>query len=67
MADVDETDDFPELDSALVERVTSIDEDEAARRAEALRAGLGDYDLDDEDLDILDSASDDPDAVCTCT
>jgi len=63
MADVDETDDFPELDSALVERITSIDEDEAARRAEALRAGLGDYELDDEDLDILDSASEDPDAI----
>ena len=44
-----DTDDFPELDSALVERITSIDETEAAQRANALRQGLSDYDLDDED------------------
>ncbi|MDH6180743.1 GTP-binding protein [Microbacteriaceae bacterium SG_E_30_P1] len=63
MADVDENDDFPELDAALVERITTIDDEEATRRAEALRAGLGEYDLDEEDLDLLDAASDDPDAI----
>lgn len=62
MAD-DDNDDFPELDSALVERIAAIDEDEAAQRASALRQGLADYDLDDEDFGILDAASDDPDAV----
>ena len=59
----DTADDFPELDSALVERITSIDDAEAAQRADALRAGLADYDLDDEDLGILDAATEDPDAI----
>lgn len=59
----DENDDFPELDSALVERVNSIDDDAAAQRANALRAGLADYELDDEDLGILDAATEDPDAI----
>jgi GTP-binding protein len=64
MADTtDLDDDFPELDSTLAERVLSIDEVEAAQRADALRVGLRDYDLDDEDLSILDAASDDPDAI----
>jgi GTP-binding protein len=58
-----DTDDFPELDSALVERITSIDETEAAQRANALRQGLSDYDLDDEDLGILDAATEDVDAI----
>jgi len=62
MAD-EENDDFPELDSALVERITTIDEAEAAQRANALRQGLADYDLDDEDLGILDAATDDVDAI----
>jgi GTPase len=56
-------DDFPELDDALAERIRSIDEDEAAQRAAALRAGLSDYELDDEDLGILDAATDDPDQI----
>lgn len=58
-----DADEFPELDSALVERITSIDDAEAAQRADALRAGLADYDLDDEDLGILDAATEDPDAI----
>ncbi|MBN9241142.1 MAG: ribosome biogenesis GTPase Der [Micrococcales bacterium 70-64] len=62
MAD-DEKDDFPELDSALAERVRGIDDDEAALRASALRQGLEEYELDDEDLGILDLATDDPDAI----
>src|SRR6187431_363133 len=61
MADHD--DDFPELDTALVERVTTLDEDEAAQRAASLRAGLADYDLEDDDLDLLDTAINDPDAI----
>src|SRR5690554_3118525 len=58
-----DNDDFPELDEKLVERIASLSEDDAAIRANALRAGLAEYDLEDEDLDILESASDDPDAV----
>lgn len=59
----DEDDDFPELDTELAERVRSIDDEQAAQRAEALRAGLAEYELDDEDLDILDAATEDPDAI----
>ncbi len=56
-------DEFPELDPAIANRVRSVGEEEAARRASALRAGLNDYELDDDDLGILDAASDDPDAI----
>jgi len=63
MADDDFTDDFPELDASLVERISTIDEDEAAQRANALRQGLSDYDLEDDDFGILDAASDDVDAI----
>ena len=56
-------DDFPELDTALVERIKGIDDEEAAQRASALRQGLADYELDDEDLGILDAATEDPDAI----
>src|SRR5690606_41953878 len=58
-----DNDDFPELDEKLVERMAAINEDDAAIRSNALRAGLAEYELEDEDLDILESASDDPDAV----
>ncbi len=61
MADHD--DDFPELDSGLHERLSSIDEELASQRAQTLRAGLEDYELDDEDLEVLESATDDPDQV----
>jgi GTP-binding protein len=62
MAD-DDNDDFPELDSQLVERLNLLSEEDAAQRAASLRAGLLDYDLADEDLEILESASEDPDAI----
>ena len=62
MADHD-TDDYPEVDSKLAERITAIDEDDALFRANALRAGLADYDLEDDDLDILDAGDVDPDAI----
>jgi len=65
MADTGTTasDDFPELDPHLVEKLGALDEAEAAQRADTLRRGLSDYELDDEDLELLDSASDDPDAI----
>jgi len=61
MADIN--DDFPEIDSGLAERIISMDDTDAAQRAASLRAGLSDYDLDDEDLGLLDLANDDPDAI----
>lgn len=59
----DDNDDFPELDSQLVDRLNSLSESDAAARTAGLRTGLLDYELEDEDLDILDSATDDPDAI----
>jgi GTP-binding protein len=63
MADNTANDDYPELDPHLVEKLDAIDEADAAQRANALRQGLSDYELDDEDLDILDTATEDPDAI----
>ncbi|HMM83603.1 MAG TPA: ribosome biogenesis GTPase Der, partial [Terrimesophilobacter sp.] len=40
-----------------------MDDDTAAQRASALRVGLDEYELDDEDLGILDAATEDPDAI----
>lgn len=59
----DDSDDFPELDAALAERVRGLDDDEAAQRASALRQGLSDYELDDDDLGILEAATEDVDAI----
>ncbi len=56
-------DDYGDLDPKLSEKISELDESEALMRANALRAGLEDYELDEEDRDLLDSASDDPDAV----
>lgn len=56
-------DEFPELNPELADRLAAMDEETAAKRASALRAGLDDYDLDVDDLGILDSATDDPDAI----
>jgi GTP-binding protein len=61
MAEAD--DDFPEIDSGLVERITTLDDDLAAQRAASLRAGLADYDLDEEDLGILETVTEDPDQI----
>ncbi|MEP6478270.1 MAG: ribosome biogenesis GTPase Der [Rhodoglobus sp.] len=58
-----EEDDFPELDAGLADRINSIDDEAAAQRANALRVGLEQYELDDEDLGILDAATEDPDAI----
>lgn len=58
-----EQDDFPALDDKFVERIEAIDEEEAAIRANALRAGLDQYDLEEDDFDVLEGAEADPDAV----
>jgi GTP-binding protein len=62
MAD-DDTDDFGELDTAIVDRLNALTEEDAAQRAASLLAGLQDYELDEDDLDVLDTATEDPDAI----
>ncbi len=62
MADID-TDDYPELDPKLGEKLAALDEDAAERRASTLRAGLEEYDLEDEDRALLELSSGDPDAI----
>ena len=57
MAD-DDTDDFGELDTSIVDRLNSLSEADAAQRAASLLAGLQDYELDEEDLDVLESVTD---------
>jgi GTP-binding protein len=52
---------FPDLDEALVSRLTDLDEDLAAQRADVLRTGLDDYDLDEVDREILEAAEGDVD------
>jgi GTP-binding protein len=62
MAD-DDREFTPEGEDDLEGRLAQIDEEAATQRAASLRAGLGDYELDDEDLDILDLSVDDPDEI----
>jgi GTP-binding protein len=59
----DENDDYPELDSGVVERLNALGEEDGALRANALRAGLTEYDLDDDDFEVLEMSEYDPDAV----
>ncbi|MFF1574658.1 ribosome biogenesis GTPase Der [Leifsonia sp. NPDC058292] len=47
----------------LVERLTDLDEELATQRAAALRSGLDEYQLEDDDIDILETVSEDPDAI----
>ncbi|HEY2557364.1 MAG TPA: ribosome biogenesis GTPase Der [Diaminobutyricibacter sp.] len=58
-----EPDEFDATDDDLVERLTDLDEELASQRAAALRSGLDDYELDEGDLDILETATDDPNAI----
>ncbi len=51
------------LDTELAERLANLDEELATRRSTALRTDLDNYDLDEEDLDVLRSVTDDPDAI----
>lgn len=61
MAREEDDDTFPELDEALVSRLSDLDEELAAQRADVLRTGLEDYDLDEVDLEILEAAEEDVD------
>jgi GTP-binding protein len=56
-------DDFPAFDADLVERLDSLDDELAEQRAAALRAGLVEYELDDEDLELLEVSAEGPDAI----
>jgi GTP-binding protein len=56
-------DNYPDIDPEIAERLDALDEDAAAQRATALRAGLEDYDLDDEDRALLDTSTEDPNAI----
>jgi len=62
MAD-DDTDDYGALDEGIVDRLNSLSDEDAAQRAASLLAGLQDYELDEEDLDVLDAVTEDPDAI----
>lgn len=42
-----------EVDPALVERLEAIDDVEGERRASALRQGLDDYELEDDDVEVI--------------
>ncbi len=59
--DFDDT--IPTIDNELVSRLDGLDEDLVTQRAAALRTGLNEYELDEEDFDVLDSVTDDPDAI----
>ena len=47
----------------LVERLSNLDEDLARARAASLRSGLDDYELEGDDLAVLDTAGEDPEAI----
>ncbi|MBG6215097.1 GTP-binding protein [Cryobacterium sp. CAN_C3] len=51
------------LDTELAERLANLDEELATRRSAALRTDLDNYDLDEEDLDVLQAVTNDPDAI----
>lgn len=58
----DASDDEAEI-AELSASLRNLDEDVALARASALRQGLDDYDLDEDDFDILDAVTDDPDEI----
>ncbi|KQM58646.1 MULTISPECIES: ribosome biogenesis GTPase Der [Agreia] len=59
----DSEDDFEGTDPTLLDRLGTLDDELISARTETLRAGLADFDLDDDDLEILEAATDDPDAI----
>ncbi|TFD36276.1 ribosome biogenesis GTPase Der [Cryobacterium sp. TMT1-62] len=59
--DFDDT--IPDPDTELVTRLDDLDDDLVTQRAAALRSGLNEYDLADEDFDVLDTVTEDPDAI----
>jgi hypothetical protein len=52
-----------ELDPELLTRLDDLDEDLAEQRAASLRAGLADYELEDDDLELLDATTEGVDGI----
>ncbi|MEO5534861.1 MAG: ribosome biogenesis GTPase Der [Pseudolysinimonas sp.] len=52
-----------DVDPELAQRLDELDDELAEQRAAALRSGLADYDLDDEDLDLLEVSGAGPDGI----
>src|SRR3954464_1493471 len=50
-------------DDDLVARLSELDEDLAVQRANALRSGLEEYDLEESDLDLLEIAGEDVEGI----
>ncbi len=65
MADQIHGDDEFEFDGEddLVEQLSSLDDEVATARANALRIGLEEYDLEDDDIEVLEAVTNDPDAI----
>lgn len=59
----DDYDDYDDDISDLVDRMSELTDSEAAQRADALRKGLAEYDLDDDDISLLESHLGDTDEV----
>src|SRR5690606_40644582 len=59
----DDADAFGDIDPGLSDRLAELDDDLAEQRAASLRAGLGDYELDDEDLELLEGSEAGPDGI----
>ncbi|SEC12543.1 GTP-binding protein [Paramicrobacterium humi] len=63
MAETPPENDYDASEDNLAETLSALDENEEAQRADALRRGLQDYELDEGDLEVLDAASENPDEV----
>jgi GTP-binding protein len=57
------SDDYDDEIGDLVDRLSELTDSEAAQRADALRQGLADYDLDEDDISLLESHLGDTDEV----
>lgn len=57
------SDDYDEEIGDLVDRLSELTDVDAAQRADALRQGLAEYDLDDDDISLLESHIGDTDEV----
>lgn len=64
MASPEPDDDYDApVDTELARRIAALDDDVAEKRAASLRAGLSDYDLADDDLDLLEAGETGPEGV----
>ncbi len=50
-------------DDDIIEKLTGLTDEDAAQRAESLRRGLEDYDLDDDDIAVLEAQIGDSDEI----